>query len=633
MSYRDAIAIAARSVTRRLGRAVLTVLAVALAAALLSSLLIAGTAARSRVLDDVSRGGPLTGIRVDAAAPDVGALDSDNPPRGAPRRLDERRPSPHRRASRRARRRGRRGESGSRDHACEVAGARTPRPPTTTTGVPGSSDLEAGRVTQFRDELVGVDLTHANDVPVTLEAGRLPEATSTTEVAVTDGFLRRLGLTKDDAERVLGVEVELGAPRLFTDPNDNVFRGRWTRMSIVGVVAQEVGDGQLLAPIAIATQAREWVAAGASAGSFGVDDSPYSALFVVARSLALVASVRAEITKVGFSTSAPESLIESVQRYLHVVEIVLGGIGLIGLVIAALGITNAMLAAVRERRREIGVLKAIGARDRDVRRIFLLEAATLGCVGGAIGTTAGWLTARARGGGQRIPREGGTGRRLAERAHDRAHRGSRRRDAARTGGRHAAGAARGAASGPPGDGRSVNVRRLLRSLAVFTCALALASCSSHSSGGSGAPATRSGSSSGSGHDVLVTIGSDATFGDGLDNRLRDAWPQKLFHDSFAQSTILINAAQRSTTVERALGQQLSLAIEQHATVVAVWLGDLDLDAGVDTATFEDQLSQLVRSSPVPVPECCWETSRARNPVRRRTTTRSRASPMHPEPRA
>jgi ABC-type antimicrobial peptide transport system permease subunit len=116
---------------------------------------------------------------------------------------------------------------------------------------------------------------------------------------------------------------------------------------------------------------------------------------VIARSLALVAPVRAEITQVGFSTSAPESLITSVQRYVHVVEIVLGGIGFIGLVIAALGITNAMLAAVRERRREIGVLKAIGARDRDVRRIFLLEAATLGFVGGAIGTTAGWLTARA----------------------------------------------------------------------------------------------------------------------------------------------------------------------------------------------------------------------------------------------
>jgi cell division protein FtsX len=241
---------------------------------------------------------------------------------------------------------------------------------------------------------VGVDLARIGDVPVNIEAGRLPGASSTTEVAVTDGLLQRFGLTKADAKRVIGAEMEIGAPRLFESPTGIVVRGRWTRMSIVGVVAQQVGDGEFLAPIAAATAARHWAASGISPESFGVDTSPYSALFVVADSLSLVAPVRAEITKVGFSTSAPETLIDSVQRYVHVVEIVLGGIGLIGLVIAALGITNAMLAAVRERRREIGVLKAIGARDRDVRRIFLLEAATLGFVGGLIGTTAGWLTAR-----------------------------------------------------------------------------------------------------------------------------------------------------------------------------------------------------------------------------------------------
>lgn len=391
MNYRDAIAIAARSVTRRLGRAVLTVLAVALAAALLSSLLIAGTAARSRVLDDVSRGGPLTGIRVDAAAPDAGALDTDNPPQGAPRPIDE------------AARRRIAALPGVRGVVAVVVNpvlvippANLPKPTrgtTTTINDPRLLGDEPGA--PFRDQLVGVDLTRLTDVPVSLEAGRLPDATSQTEVAVTEGFLRRLGLTKKDAERILGTELELGAARLFSERDATVVRGRWTRMNIVGVVAQQIGDGQLLAPIASATEARHWAASGSNSAAFGVDSSPYSALFVVARSLALVSTVRAEITKVGFSTSAPETLIASVQRYLHVVEIVLGGIGLIGLVIAALGIANAMLAAVRERRREIGVLKAIGARDRDVRRIFLLEAATLGCIGGAIGTTAGWLTARA----------------------------------------------------------------------------------------------------------------------------------------------------------------------------------------------------------------------------------------------
>jgi hypothetical protein len=401
MSYRDAIAIAARSVTRRLGRAVLTVLAVALAAALLSSLLIAGSAARTRVLDDVSRGGPLTGIRVDAAAPDPGSLDSDDPATGAPREID----------------------AAARHRIAKLPNVRAvvpvvatpiqvlpptnaPKPrrhgTTTTTTTGAAARLRAqpqSAPPPIRDELIGIDLTQVRNAPVALEAGRLPAAHSTTEIAVTDGFLARLGLAKADAPRILGLELELGAPRFFeariAQAQSAGVRGRWTRMVVVGVVAQELGDGQLVVPIGVAETARTWSLTGDSARVFGGNVSPYSALFVVASSLGRVGAVRAEITKVGFSTSAPETLIESVQRYLHVVEIVLAGIGLIGLVIAALGITNAMLAAVRERRREIGVLKAIGARDRDVRRIFLLEAATLGCVGGAIGTVAGWLTARA----------------------------------------------------------------------------------------------------------------------------------------------------------------------------------------------------------------------------------------------
>ncbi len=53
-----------------------------------------------------------------------------------------------------------------------------------------------------------------------------------------------------------------------------------------------------------------------------------------------------------------------------------------------------MLASVRERRREIGVLKAIGAADRDVRRIFLVEAGALGFLGGVVGTIVGYFTAQ-----------------------------------------------------------------------------------------------------------------------------------------------------------------------------------------------------------------------------------------------
>ena len=125
----------------------------------------------------------------------------------------------------------------------------------------------------------------------------------------------------------------------------------------------------------------------------------------MAHSLDDVGTARQQITAVGYATSAPENLIASVRRYLHVVEIVLTAVGVIALTVAALGIANAMLAAVRERRREIGVIKAIGGRDRDVRRMFLVEAGVLGFAGGVLGAVGRLHRRPGRGhDGQRLPR-------------------------------------------------------------------------------------------------------------------------------------------------------------------------------------------------------------------------------------
>src|SRR4051812_1027114 len=380
MTWRDAIALARRSVGRRGGRAALTVLAVALGAALLSSLLIAGEAARRRVLDQVSAGGPLAGIKVVAAAPSPVALDSDNPRPGAPRAIDQA-------AVDRI--------SNLRNVESVVPVLATPvlvvPPPT----LPPAAQARRRDTDTLFNSMVGVDLARVNDVPVSLVAGRLPTPDARTEVAVTLDFLRRVGVTKANADGLVGTDLTLGAPRVFDETGARRFRARWTRAQIVGVVSQELGDGLLLAPFEMARSARAWSLSGGVIDAIGSNPSPYSALFVVARGLERVTDVRAEINQVGYSTSAPETLITQVQRYVHVVELVLAGIGLIGLSIAALGISNAMLAAIRERRREIGVLKAVGAADRDVRRVFLVEAGTLGFAGGLAGATAGLLIARA----------------------------------------------------------------------------------------------------------------------------------------------------------------------------------------------------------------------------------------------
>ena len=379
MTWRDAIVLARRSVGRRGGRALLTVLAVALGAALLSSLLIASAAAKQRVLDQVASGGPLAGIKVDAAAPDPSALDSDNPQPGAPKLIDD--------------------TALHQIQALPNVASVVPVVATPMIIVPPRSFPPPAHATHADGEplfesVLGVDLSQERNLPITVLSGRLPAPGSTTEVDVTLDYLQRVGIPKANAASVVGTDVVLGAPRVFVYNEGRRDRALWARAQVVGVVSQEAGDGLVLMPIARAQDARTWSQAGESFGFDQQQTSPYSALFVVARGLDRVTDVRAEINHVGYSTSAPESLITQVQRYLHVVEIVLAGIGLIGLAIAAIGISNAMLAAVRERRHEIGVLKAVGASDRDVRRVFLVEAGTLGFAGGVIGAAVGFGVAQ-----------------------------------------------------------------------------------------------------------------------------------------------------------------------------------------------------------------------------------------------
>jgi ABC-type antimicrobial peptide transport system permease subunit len=357
---------------------VLTVLAVILASALLSALLtIAGTA-ESRVLDQLANGGPLSGVKVLAAAPDPAEIDQDNPPAGEPRAIDD--------------------DTIARFRS--LPGVSRVFPVVRAGVFVVSADVDGGaRIDPFGTAMVGVDLRRPGQLPVSVLAGRVPVADATAEVAVSEGYLRQLGLEKTEAEQVLGGEVEVATPRRVRAEgegrNRRGIRSRFNRYVIVGVVAQDAAGGDLLVPLDVAASARAWTLGGIDGGaSFDASQSPYGGAFVVADGIGNVGRVRDGITAVGYSTSAPENLLASVQRYIHVVEIVLAAVGLIALVVSALGIANAMLAAVRERRREIGVLKAIGARDRDVLRMFVIEASVLGLLGGLIGTALGYVVAQ-----------------------------------------------------------------------------------------------------------------------------------------------------------------------------------------------------------------------------------------------
>src|ERR1700729_2849400 len=87
----------------------------------------------------------------------------------------------------------------------------------------------------------------------------------------------------------------------------------------------------------------------------------------------------------------PLQIAKNLRLFFTVFDLLLGIFGSLALTVASLGIINTLVMAILERRREIGILKALGAADRDIRRLFFAEAGVMGLVGGILGVALGWL--------------------------------------------------------------------------------------------------------------------------------------------------------------------------------------------------------------------------------------------------
>jgi ABC-type antimicrobial peptide transport system permease subunit len=147
------------------------------------------------------------------------------------------------------------------------------------------------------------------------------------------------------------------------------------------------GD-QILVPLASARELRDRLKIGFSI--FAYKKGAYFAAEVRVDDPRRVERVAARLRDSGYTVVSTADVIRSVNLIFLVVEAFMGCIGMIGLVVSLFGIANTLATAVLERTREIGIMKALGGRNRDIGRLFLAEAAALGLLGGILGLGLGW---------------------------------------------------------------------------------------------------------------------------------------------------------------------------------------------------------------------------------------------------
>jgi putative ABC transport system permease protein len=107
-----------------------------------------------------------------------------------------------------------------------------------------------------------------------------------------------------------------------------------------------------------------------------------------------VDDVKAEIETMGFGTFALADQMEEIKTGFLFMDMFLLAIGMIAIVVASLGIVNTMVMSILERYSEIGVMKAVGASNRDIEKIFFFESSVIGVLGGILGLILGWIVSK-----------------------------------------------------------------------------------------------------------------------------------------------------------------------------------------------------------------------------------------------
>ncbi len=180
---------------------------------------------------------------------------------------------------------------------------------------------------------------------------------------------------------------------LFKYDNEGAEIRKNYSMHVTGVLEESgsEADWSIYLPLELVKSMNEW----GMGTRINYNKTGYNEVIVKVADVEKTLEVRDQIIAMGFQANTMLDFVQGINNFYKVLQIVLGGVGAIALLVAAIGIANTMAMSILERTREIGLMKAVGATNRDVLIIFLGEAAGIGFIGGIGGVLVGWLAGQA----------------------------------------------------------------------------------------------------------------------------------------------------------------------------------------------------------------------------------------------